>query len=143
MSWIQITEADVLTVISGPKLAGIRNAALKDGQDDPVQPAIDQVTNQVRGYLGARYQLGETGTISDKVLGPALDILAVKIPQRVDQDASDGREDLKDDAIRYLERVAEGKISIEEPLIPDTEASATAKPSIQQNQTHRINQDGI
>lgn len=125
MAWITITEDDVLTVISSPKLEGIRAAALADDQDDPVQPAIDQVTNQVRGYLGRRYNLGAAGTISDKVLGAALDIIAVRIPQRVDQDASKGREDLKDDAIRYLEQIAEGKIDIEEPLIADTETSGS------------------
>ena len=120
MAWITITEADVLTVINSPKLEGIRSAALAAGQSDPVQPTIDQVTDQVRGYLGRRYTLGSSGTISDKVLAAALDIIAVRIPQRVDQDASEGREDLKDDAIRYLEHVAAGKIDIEEPLIPDT-----------------------
>ena len=110
MAWINITEADVLTVINSPKLEGIRTAALAEGQPDPVQPAIDQITNMVRGYLGRRYTLGPIGTISDKVLAAALDIIAVRIPQRVGEDASDGREDLKDDAIKYLEHVANGKM---------------------------------
>ena len=121
--WIQITEADLLTTMNAAELAGIREAALAEGQADPVQPTLDQVTNQVRGYLGTRYQLGPSGTISDKVLSAALDIIAVRIPMRVGQDASEGRVDLKDDAIRYLEQVSHAKIDIEEPLIPSTEVS--------------------
>ena len=125
MSWITITEAHLLTAMNSEELEAIRAAALAVGQPDPVQPTFDQVTNQVRGYLGSRYQLGAEGTISDKVLSAALDILVVRIPQRVGQDPSDGRKDLKDDAIRYLERVSDGKIDIEEPLIPATETSGS------------------
>lgn len=121
MPWITITEADILTVIAGPKLAAIREAALDLEQPDPVPPSIVQVTNLVRGYVATHNTLGPAGTIPESLLSTALDILAVRIPMRVDEDPSEGRAQAHKDALAYLNLVASGKVDILEPeeLGPD------------------------
>jgi hypothetical protein len=124
--WISITEADVLTVLSGPELEAYRNAAKATGQTDPVAPVIAQVTALARGYVGAcgRNRLGESGTIPEKLLAPALDLLALRLPQRVRLVANETRKSNAQEALRLFERVANCQFDIEEPLVADTEVSS-------------------
>lgn len=121
MAWIQIVETDVLTVLSGPELEGIRAAALDAVQPDPVAPTIAQVVALVRGYVAGNPAnlLGTGETIPSKLMAPALDLIAVRIPQRVGQSPSEGRKEAARTAVRLLERVAEGKFDIEEPADPE------------------------
>jgi len=146
MAWISITEADLLTVMSGPELEGYRAAALADGQTDPVQPVIDQVTDLVRGYVGGckANTLGATG-IPQKLLAPAVDLIAVRIPGRVGKSPKTGRKDAAEAAIKLLERVAACGFDIEEPATPTTESSSSPSPRIPARQNHfgREAQDGI
>src|SRR5688572_11984930 len=129
MAWIAITEADVLTVLSGPELDGYRNAAKAVGQTDPVAPTIGQVTDRVRGYVGGCKQntLGLAG-IPQKLLAPALDIIAVRIPKRVNQNPKAGRQSAHDEAVKLLELVAKCMFDIEEPATPTTETSSGQSP---------------
>lgn len=128
MAWITITEADVLTTLSGAELEGYRSAALADGQPDPVAATIAQVIDLVRGYVGGcpRHVLGEAGTIPQKLLAPALDIIAARIPLRVNRSPKEGRKTAQENAIKVLEQVAAFKFDIEEPLVATTEVSAAA-----------------
>ncbi|CAN5545533.1 hypothetical protein BH09VER1_BH09VER1_24590 [soil metagenome] len=131
MSWIAITEADLLTAISGDELTGYREAALADSQADPVQPTIDQVTDLVRGYVGGyrQNQLGPIGTIPQKLIAPAVDIIVARIPSRVGRTPKQGRADNRDAAIKLLERVSQGLYDIEEPVVKSEEQPTSARPS--------------
>jgi hypothetical protein len=122
MSWLALTEANLLTTLSSSELEGYRAAALATGQDDPVTPTMSLVTDLVRGYVAAsgRYLLGVAGTLPEKLFAPALDIIAFRIPARVGQDAEQSRKTLNDQAIKLLEQVAKGDYGIEEPTVPDT-----------------------
>lgn len=130
--WITITEADVLTVLAGPELSGYRAAAKAVGQDDPVAPTIAQVTQLVRGYVAAcaSNRLGEIGTIPQELLPAALDILAVRIPQRVGKKPADVRKDAQDDAIKLLEQTAACKFVIESPVIISEQKISSPSPHI-------------
>lgn len=118
MAWITISENHLLTALSGVELAGFREAALDEQQPDPVQPTIDQVTDLVRGYVGGWKQntLGPSGTIPQKLLAPAVDIIVARIPGRVGKSPKKGRDDALKAAIELLEQVAAGKFDIEEPV---------------------------
>jgi len=118
MAWISITEADLLTAISGLELQAYRDAALADEQADPVAPTIAQVTDLVRGYVGGWKEnvLGPNGTIPQKLLAPAVDIIVARIPGRVGKTPKQGRDDARKAAIAVLEQVASGKFDIEEPV---------------------------
>jgi len=131
MAWITITEENLLTAISGDELASYREAALADQQGDPVAPTIAQVTNLVRGYVGGNPAnvLGPAGTIPEKLLAPACDILAVRIPLRVGRSPKKGREDGLKAAIELLERVSNGKFDIEEPVEKSEEQPSSPRPS--------------
>ena len=145
--WVPITEEDVLTVLSAPELEGYRKAAVAGGQIDPVQPVIDQVTDLVRGYVGGcrRNTLGKGNTIPEKLLSPALDLIAARIPQRVRRDPTSGRREAAAAAIRLLEQVSRCEFDIEEPVEASTEKGGAESPSISaRTRTYdRASQDGI
>lgn len=137
MSWRAITEADILQRLSGDELSALRTAALASGQDDPVDAEISAVTDLVRGYVAANSAnvLGAAGTIPERLLAAAVDILAVRIPTRAAGtliDPNDTRKNANTAAIRLLEQVALGHFSVDVPATGEesTEASASPRPSV-------------
>jgi hypothetical protein len=132
MSWIIPTESDVLTVLSETELATYRAAATASGQADPLAPTLAQVVDLVRGYVGAYRPntLGAAGTIPQKLLAPALDLVAVRLPQRVGVSPKDVRQSAANAAIKLLEQVANGAFNIEEPDDVSTETTSAPRPTI-------------
>ncbi len=132
MSWIIPTESDVLTVLSETELATYRAAATASGQADPLAPTLAQVVDLVRGYVGAYRPntLGAAGTIPQKLLAPALDLVAVRLPQRVGVSPKDVRQSAASAAIKLLEQVANGVFNIEEPDTASTETTSAPRPTI-------------
>ena len=119
MSWITPAESDVLTVLSETELATYRAAATASGQADPVAPTLAQVVDMVRGYVGAYKPntLGLPGTIPQKLLATALDLMAVRLPQRVGVPPKDVRQMAANRAVRLLEQVeASGNATLEAVL---------------------------
>ena len=74
MSWIQITEADVLTVLNAREIEKYRTVATAAGQADPVLETIKQVVDEVRGYVAAcdHNELAAGDTIPSNLLQAAL-----------------------------------------------------------------------
>jgi hypothetical protein len=132
MAWIIPAESDLLTTFSETELATYRAAALATGQADPVAPTLAQVVDLVRGYVGAYKPntLGLPGTIPQKLLAPALDLAAVRLPQRVGVPPKEVRQAAANRAIRLLEQVAAGVFNIEEPDAATSETTAAPSPSI-------------
>lgn len=127
--WVPITEADLLTVLNGQELAGLRAAALGAGQSDPVAPTLAQVAELVRGYVASAPGLaldGRGGYIPARLLPAALDILASRIPQRVGQSPSAGRKAKEEAALVLLRDVAAGRFQTGEAGTPSVEASGGA-----------------
>src|SRR5476649_429665 len=138
MSWILPTESDVLTVLSESELSTYRAAATASGQADPLAPTLAQVVDLVRGYVGAYKPntLGLPGTIPQKLLAPALDLVAVRLPQRVGVSPKDVRQAAATQAIQILEQVANGVFNIEEPDTATSEVSSAPKPTIEARPRH-------
>ena len=132
MAWIIPAESDVLTALSETELATYRAAATASGQADPVAPTLAQVVDLVRGYVGAYKpnSLGLPGTIPQKLLAPALDLVVVRLPQRVGVPPKDVRQAAAMSAIRLLEQVAAGTFNIEEPDSFTLETTEAPSPSI-------------
>ncbi len=132
MAWIIPTENDLLTSLSETELAAYRAAALASGQADPVAPTLAQIIDLVRGYVGAYRPniLGAAGTIPQKLLAPAIDLVAVRLPQRVGVPPKEVRKAAADAAVRLLEQVASGDFNIEEPDVASTETTSAPRPSI-------------
>ena len=138
MAWITPAESDVLTALSETELATYRAAATATGQADPLAPTLAQVVDLVRGYVGAYKPntLGLPGTIPQKLLAPALDLVAVRLPQRVGVPPKDVRKSAADQAVRLLEQVAAGTFNIEEPDSPTLETTEAPRPSIVARHRH-------
>jgi hypothetical protein len=132
MAWITPAESDVLTALSETELAIYRAAATANGQADPLAPTLAQVVDLVRGYVGAYKPntLGLPGTIPQKLLAPALDLVAVRLPQRVGVPPKEVRKAAADQAVRLLEQVAAGIFNIEEPVTPTSETTEAPSPTI-------------
>jgi len=147
MAWITPAESDVLTVLSEMELATYRAAALAGGQADPVAPTLAQVVDLVRGYVGAYKPntLGLQGTIPQKLLAPALDLVAVRLPQRVGVSPKDVRQAAATQAVKLLEQVATGDFNIEEPDSPTLEITEAPRPSIEARRPHftRRDEEGV
>lgn len=151
MSWRVLTEADVLTKLSSPELEAFREAAVALEQADPITTAITSVTSLVRGYVGSNSKNDldvATDTVPVRLIPAAVDILVVDIPARaggMQIDPDDARAKSKAQAIKLLERVADGKFSIDDP-VSGNESSAAVTPSYTPTRVRRYdrsNQDGI
>lgn len=149
-TWIEIAEADVLTVLAGAELEGYRESALADGQEDPVQPAIDAVTEDVRGYVAgcAKNTLGPDGTIPKRLLRDALALIAVDIPGRVGKAPKEVRKTKAAEAIEKLKLVAACKYAIADPSSDQeatTESDAAPSPSFtgRDRRVPRTDRDGL
>jgi hypothetical protein len=114
--WREILQADVEGVLSAPELAAYQAAALAEAQD-PMADAITAVVNQCRGYIAdhASNQLAEGLTLPERVHLSALHLIRVEVLTRLDIEVSKDRADAKRDAIRFFERVADGRVAIESP----------------------------
>ena len=147
MSWLAITEAHVLTHIAGAELTALRAAALADGQADPVQPSIDQVTSLVRGYVAgcARNTLDtDTTKIPDRLLGAACDLVIAEIIGRVPgYDLDEGRQDKHDNAIALMRDVAACKFAIDDPNTGSDPGVAIEQADSTTRQATRDNLNGL
>jgi hypothetical protein len=85
MSWIAITEAKLLTRVSGSELTALRAAALGVGQADPVAETISQTVNAVRRFVAgnaANILSADATLIPDSLLGAALDEIVLNLMKR-------------------------------------------------------------
>ncbi len=133
--WVEITEADLVTKISGVELDTFRSAVLVDGQADPIQGIFDQITRQVRANVAAcrRNVLGDGNTIPNELLDDALALIVMEIMSRpggMSIDPKQTRKDRAAQAQRNLERAAECKLAIEAPATVSTEVIGQVAPSM-------------
>lgn len=149
MAWRALTEADILTGISGAELQPARTAVLKAGQVDPVPVVIQAVMDEARGYIAASSAptLGAEGTIPDKLIATCTDIAVWRIVKRlpVKSLATAERKDSQENGIKILEAVARNKFRFEAPTEITTEKLALALPSISNcvRERRRRREDGI
>lgn len=133
MAWLALTDTEVKTRLAGAELTALQTAALADGQTDPLPEIIEQVVDEVRGYISSGgYTLGTSQTIPARLVGSALALIRYRAATRLPSSGmldEDRRNEYKD-AIRLLERVSEGKFSIEEAITPDTEISGAPAPAM-------------
>lgn len=125
MAWRELTETDVLGVMNSAEVAAYQAAVVGLGQD-PLADCTVTVVNQCRGYIADNpaNSLAAGVTLPERVHLSALHLIRVEMLTRLDLEVSKDRESAKRDAIRFFERVSEGKVAIEQP----TGAIDTASP---------------
>lgn len=150
MSWRAITEADLVTRLSGDELEAFRGTALAEGQPDPVAQIFTQVTDQICGYVKgcASNRLGPAGTIPTSLLGTAIDLVLIEIQARAAGmliDPEDVRKEKARAAERRLNDVAACRFAIEKPETETTEQFGAVTPAASTpcRQFDRRSQDGI
>lgn len=114
--WRELTESDVQGVLNEPEATAYQAAAIGSGQD-VLADAVTAVVNQCRGYIADHpgNELAEGLTLPERVHLSALHLIRVELLTRLDMEVSRDRADAKRDAIRFFERVSEGKVAIEPP----------------------------
>lgn len=114
--WRELTEADVQGVLNEPETTAYQAAAIGSGQD-VLADALTVVVNQCRGYIGDNpaNSLAAGLTLPERVHLSALHIVRVELLTRLDMEVSKDRAEAKRDAIRFFERVSDGKVAIESP----------------------------
>lgn len=139
--WRAITEADLLLAISGDELGSVREAALGDGQADPVPGKIALVMEMARGYIEAApgAKLGHSGTVPERLIESLCAIMAVDMLSRVaglQIDPKGARATAKANAIARLEQVAAGTFAIDTPSEIGTDAKGVQVPCISRRRRH-------
>lgn len=116
MSWRELTEDDVLGVLNVAETEAYQFSVIGDDQN-PREDAIRGVVQQCRGYIGdfASNQLAEGLTLPERVILPALHLVRVELMNRLDITVSEDRRMAARAAMRFFERVSEGKVAIERP----------------------------
>jgi hypothetical protein len=123
--WRELTEADVVGVLNEVEKTGYQSAAIAPGQD-PMQDSIILVTNHCRGYIAdnTENRLAEGVTLPERVHLSALHLIRVELLTRLDIEVSKDRADAGKAATRFFERVADGKVKVEQPTGATDDSSA-------------------
>jgi hypothetical protein len=149
MAWRALTEADLLTGITGAELAVARAVVLKAGQPDPVAPSIQSVTDRIRGSIigSVNIVLGPEGTIPDKLIEAAIDMVVWRLVKRIPGEtlATKTRKEANSDAQELLKLVAANKFRIEAPIEVSSEQTAVPTPAISNRpgEERRRQQEGL
>ena len=115
MAWITLTRDNVLSALNSAEEVAY-NAAVT-GDVDPAEEILLTAVHEARGHIedhpGNRLAAG--ATIPQRIEHHVLAIVRFRILTRLDIEVSKARTQEYVDARRFLERVSEGKVSIEKP----------------------------
>lgn len=119
MSWVTITESDVITKLSGPEVAAMKSAALQAAQADPLPEVISQVVKEIRGYVAgcSSNTLGEGETIPDELLGAAISRIRYELATRLPVPGllTEARTRANENAVTQLRDVAACRFKVVPP----------------------------
>lgn len=148
MSWIPLTENDVITKLSGPEIAAMKTAALQASQVNPLPGVITQIVKEIRGYIAAcaRNTLGDGETIPDELLGAAISRIRFELATRLPVASllTEDRRTANANALTLLRDVAGCRFLIVGPVIPTTDDIGSPTPRVRQPHRNfsRRDQDG-
>lgn len=144
MAWVSLTEADVRTRLSSAEVAALNAVHVAAGDTQTLPRVIAQVVDEVRGYIAAtgNTDLEDGAKIPGKLVGAALALIRYRLISSLPNQSliTEPRKQEYNDAIRLLERVADGKFRVEEPVVASTESIKYAGPKIT-GKTRRFGRD--
>ena len=146
MNWVPVTTNDVLAVLNSTELTTYQTFRPANGQADPLATLIGHVTSEVLGYVRRRIVPDASGNIPDVCLGHAVSIITWRLMLRCGSKTNlDSRKQLYDEAVKFLQDIAEGKIALARSSNPSTEITGLPQPAIARNRNpaSRWKQDGI
>ncbi|MFU8894009.1 MAG: phage protein Gp36 family protein [Luteolibacter sp.] len=144
--WREITEDDVLGVLSAQETQAYQFSGIQAGQD-VLETVLPSVVQNVRSYIAdnPENRLAPGNTLPQRCILPAMHMVRHELLTRLDQQISDARRDDIREARKFFERVAEGKVTIEKPDGDETAPAPTPRPGITAPRRNfsRRQQDGI
>ena len=133
MSWITLSQTNVLAALTGPEVTALQTAALGDGQPDPLADTILKVIQEVRGYVAGNQmnRLGEGATIPQELESDAIAIIRYRALNRLPDVGllTESRRAEYRDALAHLKDVARGLVRLEVPA--DVSTQVIAGPAVQ------------
>jgi len=117
MSWITLTANDARSAMNAAELSAYQVAVIGVDQD-PLADITETAVNEARGFIGdcKENQLAEGLTVPERIVHHVLAIIRFRMLTRLDLTVSDDRRTEYKDARRFLERVSECKVQIEQPV---------------------------
>lgn len=114
--WRTLTESDVLGVLNALETEAYQDAAIGVGQD-VLADILAAVVNHCRGYIAdnAANSLAEGLTLPERTHRAALHLVRKDLLTRLDLEVSEDRRRDATEALRFFERVADGRVGIEQP----------------------------
>jgi phage gp36-like protein len=129
MSWRAPTTDDFRDAILEDELTAWQDASVAEGKD-PTAKAIANAVGRFRAALrsGFKGTIGVAGTLPEDLIPQAMHLAAYFfLAGRGGDSVSDGRRTLYEAAVRYCERIEEGKVQFADP--DDTESTEGPSPS--------------
>lgn len=107
----------MLTSLTGPETSAFKTAALKNGQSDPLAAIIATAVDETRGHIAdcQTNRLAAGATVPSRVVHHVISIIRFRFMTRVGMKVNEERTQEYKDARRFLERVSECKVQIEQP----------------------------
>ena len=126
MAWVEITEAMAKGAMSSPELDAINLAAIAGGQD-PLADITATAVQEARAHIAdcAANSLAVGATVPERCVHHILAIIRYRMLTRIDMEVSEDRRAEYKAAMRFFERVAECKVSIESPDGETEESGST------------------
>jgi hypothetical protein len=114
--WRELTESDVLGVLNATETSVYQTAVAGETQD-VLADIIGQVVQHCRGYIADNpaNQLAAGVTLPERAIRPALHLIRKDLLTRLDLEVSEDRRKDASEALRFFERVADGKVQVELP----------------------------
>ena len=139
--WQEITEADVITKLSGPEIAAMKTAALQAAQANPLPGIISQVVGEIRGYVAGceRNKLGDGETIPSELLGAAISRIRFELATRLPVSSllTEDRRSANSNAISMLKDVSACRFLIIQPVTAATQQAGGPAVQIATSTTRR------
>jgi hypothetical protein len=110
-----------------------------------MQDSIVLVTNHCRGYIADNQEnrLAEGVTLPERVHLSALHLIRVELLTRLDIEVSKDRAKAGSDATRFFERVADGKVKIEQPTGATDESGSNQKIKVLSNHERQATREKL
>lgn len=114
--WREITEADLLGVLNATEKQ-VYLTAVKGPDQNVFTDLSTSVVHFCRGYIADNVQnrLAEGVTLPDRVIRPAMHLLRKDLLTRLGREVDEDRRKDAAEALRFFERVADGKVMVEQP----------------------------
>ena len=138
--WRKPTEDDILATISQAEVDAYSKSS--SWTSDPIEMLLNRAAAYVRGYLATNGNIRLSPNeheIPEATISPAMDYLAVDILKRINRSVNDARRDARRDAIAYFDKIATGKLMVENFGTSDAKSTGGACAVVITNSRDRVN----